>query len=175
MKGRGIEFKPDMGDPKRVRMEDGLPEGVSRAEITFRVSGGLPGTRVVRRSVAEFARLDATVVNPQGGWSIPSTRLTVAEADQYIEQVRRRLDERDDGIRRRREAVDLRCPWCGQERNYIGVLGFITGSTKWRSDEPTEGGQQVVQQHAYRCESCGSMAYFADGYLPHPLPGGHRS
>ncbi|WP_280374054.1 hypothetical protein, partial [Nocardia wallacei] len=38
-----------------------LPEGVSRAEITFRVGGGIRGTRVVRRSEAEFAHLRTAV------------------------------------------------------------------------------------------------------------------
>ncbi|WP_281032590.1 hypothetical protein [Nocardia exalbida] len=39
------------------------------------------------------------------------------------------------------------------------------------TDRPSELGQQVVQQHAYRCDQCGSMQLFADGFLPHPLPG----
>ncbi|MEU4342101.1 hypothetical protein AB0H00_12660 [Nocardia sp. NPDC023852] len=39
------------------------------------------------------------------------------------------------------------------------------------SDHPSEWGQQVVEQHAYRCDQCGSMMFFADGFLAHPLPG----
>ncbi|MFD8248369.1 hypothetical protein [Nocardia sp. NPDC059691] len=40
-----------------------------------------------------------------------------------------------------------------------------------RRIDPSELGQEVVQQHAYRCDQCGSMTFFADGFLPHPLPG----
>lgn len=170
-----MEFRPDADDPKRVHIKGGLPEGVAQAEITFRARGGWPGSRAVRRSGAEFARLSTTTLNSQGGWEITSTQLALEEAAEYIRQVRRRLEARDAEIRRRREAVDLRCPSCGADRAYIGTLGFITANTRILSDEPSRLDQHVVQQHAYRCESCGSMAYFADGYLPHPLPGGHRS
>ncbi|WP_157227923.1 hypothetical protein [Nocardia asiatica] len=77
----------------------------------------------------------------------------------------------EDEIRRRQESVDLRCPWCERQRTYIGVLGFITGHTGFLTDHPSELGQQVLEQHAYRCDQCGSMMFFADGFLPHPLPG----
>jgi hypothetical protein len=40
---RGIEFKPDADDPKRVKLYKGLPQGVSRAEITYRAEGGFRG------------------------------------------------------------------------------------------------------------------------------------
>ncbi|WP_280496800.1 hypothetical protein [Nocardia asiatica] len=171
MSDRGLEFKPDADDPKRVKLNRGLPEGVSRAEITYRVEGGLRGTRVVRCSAAEFAQLRTAVDNVyEGPWSEPR-RLSLSEARHYIDQAKRRMTMREDEIRRRQESVDLRCPWCERQRTYIGVLGFITGHTGFLTDHPSELGQQVFEQHAYRCDQCGSMLFFADGFLPHPLPG----
>ncbi|WP_454195059.1 hypothetical protein [Nocardia sp. Marseille-Q1738] len=171
MSNRGIEFKPDADDPKRVKLTRGLPEGVSRAEVTYRVEGGLRGTRVVRYSEAEFAHLRTAVDNVyEGSWSEPQ-RLSLADARRYIDQAQQRITLRENEIRRRRESVDLMCPWCERQRTYIGVLGFITGHSGFMTDHPSEWGQQVVQQHAYRCDQCGSMMFFADGFLAHPLPG----
>ncbi|MGV9675824.1 hypothetical protein ACWDSJ_11150 [Nocardia sp. NPDC003482] len=166
----GIEYKPE-DDPKKVRISRGLPEGVSRAEVTFRVEGGLRGSRVVRRSEAEFAFVrTATDGAYEGVWSEPE-RVWVGDADRYIERARRRILEQEAEIRRRREAVDLSCPWCARERDYIGVLGFITGVAGFLTEHPAEWGQEIVKQHAYRCGGCGSMQFFADGFLEHPLPG----
>ncbi|MEV0030187.1 hypothetical protein [Nocardia sp. NPDC050793] len=171
MADRGIEFKPDAEDPKRVKLTRGLPKGVSRAEITFRVEGGLRGTRVVRRSEAHFAALRSAVdAVYEGPWSEPK-RLSLAEAGHYIDQARQRIALVENEIRRRREAVDLTCQWCARQRTYVGVLGFVTGHSGLLTDHPSELGQQVVKQHAYRCGQCGSMMFFADGFMEHPLPG----
>ncbi|WP_406282941.1 hypothetical protein OH799_03675 [Nocardia sp. NBC_00881] len=171
MADRGIEFKPDADDPKRVKLTRGLPKGVSRAEITFRVEGGLRSTRVVRRSEAEFAHLRTAVDNVyEGPWG-EAKRLSLTEAGRYIAHAQERIMLRENEVRHRRESVDLTCPWCERQRTYIGVLGFITGHTGLMSDHPSEWGQQVVEQHAYRCDQCGSMMFFADGFLAHPLPG----
>ncbi|WP_194837337.1 hypothetical protein [Nocardia sp. XZ_19_369] len=167
----GIEYKPDAEDPKRVRMSRGLPGGVSRAEISFRVAGGLRGTRVVRRSEAEFVQLRTAVDGGyEGPWSEPE-RLSVEDGRRYVEQVEQRIALREAEIRRRREAVDLMCQWCERQRTYIGVLGFVTGHAGLLTDHPSEFGQQVVKQHAYRCDRCGSTMFFADGFMAHPLPG----
>ncbi|WP_416562738.1 hypothetical protein [Nocardia testacea] len=171
MSDRGIEYRPDTDDPKRIRLTCGLPEGISRAEISYRAEGGLRGTREVRRSVAEFAHLRTAVDGGyDGGWSAPE-QLTLGHAERYIEQVRRRIRQQDDEIRRLRESVDLTCPWCARERTYLGTLGFMTGVAGILTDRPAEWGQELVHQHAYRCDRCGSMQYFADGFLTHPLPG----
>ncbi|WP_024799652.1 hypothetical protein [Nocardia sp. BMG51109] len=171
MSDRGIVYKPDADDPKRVKLSRGLPAGISRAEITFRVEGGLRGTRVVRRSEAAFAHLrTGTDRMYEGEWS-EAEWLTPDSAMRYIHQAQRRIDHEDNEIRRRRESVDLSCPWCARQRTYIGVLGFVTAETGWLTDHPSEWGQQVVKQHAYRCDRCGSMMFFADGFLAHPLPG----
>lgn len=169
--GRGNEFKPDAQDPKRVLLRTGLPQGVSRAEITYRVDGGIRGTRVVRRSEAEFAHLRTAVDDVyEGPWSAPE-QLTPAAATHYIDQAEQRTALRAAEIQRHRESIDLTCPWCARPRTYIGVLGFVTGHAGFLTDHPSELGQQVEKQHAYRCDRCGSMLYFADGYLAHPLPG----
>ncbi|WP_280261995.1 hypothetical protein [Nocardia wallacei] len=170
MANRGIEFKPDAQDPKRVQLNGGLPQGVSRAEITFRVAGGMRGTRVVRCSEAEFAHLRTADPVYEGAWSKPQ-RLPIPDAQRYIAQAQQRIRERDDEIRRRHEAVDLTCPWCERQRTYIGVLGFVTGHPGLLTDHPSELGQQVIKHHAYRCDHCGSLQMFADGFLTHPLPG----
>ncbi|VFA94525.1 Uncharacterised protein [Nocardia farcinica] len=169
---RGIDHKPDAEDPKRIRISRGLPADVSRAELTYRVPGGIGGTRVVRRSQAEFAHLRTAVDGVyEGPWSEPA-RLSLSEADHYLRQVRARITEREDRIRRLRESIDLTCPWCHRQRTYLGVLGFLTGHRGFLTDHPSELGQQVLDQHAYRCDGCGSMQFFADGFLAHPLPGG---
>lgn len=122
-------------------------------------------------SEAEFAHLRTAVDNVyEGSWSEPQ-RLSLADARRYIDQAQQRITLKENEIRRKREAVDLTCPCCERQRTYIGVLGFITGHTGFMTDHPNEWGQQVVQQHAYRCDQCGSMLFFADGYLAHPLPG----
>jgi Zn finger protein HypA/HybF involved in hydrogenase expression len=168
---RGIEFKPDADDPKRVKLYRGLPQGVSRAEITYRAGGGFRGTRLVRCSEAEFAQLRTAVDGVyEGPWS-EARQVTVSEARHYIDQAQRRIEQQEAEIRRRRESVDLTCPWCERQRTYLGILGFITGHAGFMTDHPSELGQQVVQQHAYRCDRCGSMQLFADGFLSHPLPG----
>ncbi len=168
---RGLEFKPDADDPKRVKLNKGLPKGVSRAEITYRVEGGIRGTRVVRSSAAEFAQLRTAVDTVyEGPWSEPQ-RLSLSEARHYIDQVKRRITLQENEIRRRQESVDLTCPWCERRRTYLGVVGFITGHAGFMTDHPSELGQEIFEQHAYRCDQCGSMMYFADGFLPHPLPG----
>ncbi|MFC8529852.1 hypothetical protein [Nocardia sp. NPDC057227] len=127
MAKHGIEYTPDARDPRRVRLYDGLPQGISRAEVTFRVDGGFRGSRVVPASAAETERRVAR--------------------------------------------IDLDCPWCERPRRYLGQIGFLTGHTGFMSEAPSELGRLVDQQHAYRCDDCGSLLYFADGFLPHPLPG----
>ncbi|GAB2708404.1 hypothetical protein GCM10027089_34560 [Nocardia thraciensis] len=171
VRDRGIEFKPDADDPKRVTVARGLPNGVSRAEITFRIEGGIRGTRVVRRSEAGFAHL-RTIVNGgyEGSWGA-ATHLSLPEAAHYLAQAQQRITLQENEIRRRREAVDLTCPWCERQRTYIGVLGFVTGHSGLLTDHPSDWGQEVVKQHAYRCDRCGSMQFFAEGFLAHPLPG----
>ncbi|MEV6560896.1 hypothetical protein AB0M22_34610 [Nocardia sp. NPDC051756] len=166
-----IDFKPDADDPKRVRMTAGLPQGISRAEITFRIEGGLRGTRAVPRSEAEFAHLRTAVDGTyEGPWGEPQ-RLSLGDAGRYIEQVQHRIARSEAELRRHRESIELDCPWCRRRRTYIGVLGFITGHAGFLTDHPSELGQQVIKQHAYRCDRCGSMMFFADGFLDHPLPG----
>lgn len=171
VKSRGIGFNPDEADPKRVTLTRGLSGDISKAEITYRVEGGFMGSRVVCRSAAAFAQLRTTggdrYVRP---WSRTEI-LTLDEAGRFIEQARARIRAQDDEVRRRTEAVDLTCSCCGRDRTYIGVIGFITGETAMLSDRPSEMGQQVISHHAYRCGCCGSMQLFADGFLPHPLPG----
>ncbi|AYF77376.1 hypothetical protein D7D52_30145 [Nocardia yunnanensis] len=124
---------------------------------------------MVRRSAAEFAHL--RTVEQRVSWWGPAARVTLTEAERYIDQVRTTLGARAEEIRRRREGVDLRCTWCERERTYIGALGFQTGEPGWLSGEPRKLGQHIVHQHTYRCDTCGSLAFFADGYLEHPLPG----
>ncbi|MEV6068999.1 hypothetical protein AB0L82_20820 [Nocardia sp. NPDC052001] len=171
MSDRGIEYKPGMDDPKRVSMNRFLPQGVLRAEISYRKPGGLKGTRVVARSEAEFAVLRTAVREGYGEvWRKPE-QLSLSEAEAYIKKVSDQLAQEQEEIKRRREAIDLSCPWCEQQRTYIGVLGLVTGTARWLSDRPSELSQQVINQHAYRCNLCGSMQFFADGYLEHPLPG----
>lgn len=165
-----IEYTPDARDPRKVRLRDGLPEGTHRAEITFRADGGLRGSRVVPASEAEFAQLRVKRFASEGPWSEPS-RMSVSEGQHYVRQAERRVAERAADIERRRARVDLDCPWCEQPRGYLGEIGFVTGHTGFFTDAPSEVGQLVEKQHAYRCDSCGSMLYFADGILPHPLPG----
>ncbi len=160
-----------MDDPKYVKLTSGLPEGISRAEISYRKAGGLRGSREVHRSAAEFAHLRTSAhTGYDGGRSAPE-QLTLGHAERYIEQARQRMREQDNEIRRIHEAVDLDCPWCERRRTYIGVLGFITGVAGILTDRPAEWGQELLHQHAYRCDRCGSMQYFADGFLAHPLPG----
>lgn len=171
MSDRGIEYKPDADDPKRVRLTSGLPEGISRAEISYRAAGGLRGTREVRRSAAEFAHLRTAVGSGYDGGRSAPEQLTLGHAERYIEQARHRIRQRDNEIRRIRESIDLTCPWCARERTYLGALGFVTGVAGILTDRPAEWGQELVHQHAYRCDRCGSMQYFADGFLAHPLPG----
>lgn len=166
-----IDFKPDANDPKRVRIPTRLPKGISRAEITFRVAGGLRGTRVVRRSEAEFAHLRTAVDGVyEGPWGEPQ-RLSLEDARRYLEQAQERIAQSEAELRRQRESVDLNCPWCQRQRTYIGILGFVTGHPGFLTEHPSELGQQVIKQHAYRCGRCGSMMFFADGFLDHPLPG----
>lgn len=168
---RGIEYSPDAEDPRKVKLHTGLPEGVSRAEVTFRIPGGLRGSRVVRASEAEFAHLrTATDSVYEGPWSEPR-QVTVSEGRWYIAQAERRIAERAAGIQRRQARIDLDCPWCERPRTYLGLIGFVTGHSGFFTDVPSELGQAVEKQHGYRCDGCGSMLYFADGILPHPLPG----
>ncbi|MEU4313747.1 hypothetical protein [Nocardia sp. NPDC024068] len=170
MSERGIELRPDADDPKRVKLTAGLPEGISRAEISYRGNGGLRGTREVRRSVAEFAQLRTS----SGGYDDylrAAEQLTLRQAQQYIDRALQRIEQQDNEIRRRRAAVDLTCPWCARERTYLGVHGFMTGVAGILTERPAEWGQELLHQHAYRCDGCGSMQYFADGFLAHPLPG----
>ncbi|MQY21353.1 hypothetical protein [Nocardia macrotermitis] len=54
---RGIEFTPDEADPQRVTLTRGLSGEASRVEISYRIEGGLTGSRVVQRSAATFAHL----------------------------------------------------------------------------------------------------------------------
>ncbi|MGW5382860.1 hypothetical protein [Nocardia sp. NPDC003963] len=174
MSDRGIEFEPDIGDPFRVKPTSGLPEDVSRAEISYRVKGGLRGTRAVRRSGAEFAQLRTAARSGYSGWGTPE-QLTLRGAEHYLEQVRKRIQEQDNEIRRICASIDLGCPWCERERTYLGVLGFMTGVAGILTDRPAEWGPELIHQHAYRCDRCGSMQYFADGYLTRPLPGRPRA
>lgn len=174
----GIEYTPDRRDPRRVRLREGLPERVQRAEVTFRAGGGIRGSRVVPASEAEFAQLrtalDAGYKMPYG----PPSRITVSEAQYYVRQAEQRMAERAAEaerraaeIERRAARIDLDCPWCEQPRVYLGQIGFVTGHSGFMTDAPSELGQLVDLQHAYRCDGCGSLLYFADGFLPHPLPG----
>ncbi|MFC3960929.1 hypothetical protein [Nocardia jiangsuensis] len=171
MAKHGIEYTPDARDPRRVRLYDGLPRGVSRAEVTFRAEGGFRGSRVVPASAADFAHLrTAPETGYEGPWSEPS-RITVSEGQYYVRQAVRRIAERAAEIERRVARIDLDCPWCERPRSYLGRIGFLTGHTGFMTDAPSELGQLVDQQHAYRCDDCGSLLHFADGFLPHPLPG----
>ncbi len=171
MQSRGIVFNPDEADPKRVTLTRGLSGEIAKAEITYRVEGGLIGSRVVRRSAAAFAQLRTAGGNMSvGPWSRTEV-LTLEEARRYLEQTRQRIRAQDDEVRRRTEAVDLTCSCCGRNRTYTGIVGFITGETAMLSDRPSELGQQVLSHHVYRCDRCGSIQFFADGFLPHPLPG----
>ncbi|WP_067651529.1 hypothetical protein [Nocardia harenae] len=175
MAKQGIEYSPDRSDPQRVRLYDGLPEGISRAEVTFRVAGGLRGSRVVPVSRAEFAQLRTALESGyESPWSAPS-RITVSEGQYYVRQAEQRIAERAAEFERRAARIDLDCPWCEQPRRYLGQIGFVTGHTGFMTEAPSELGQLVDKQHAYRCDSCGSLLYFADGVLPHPLPGRKRS
>ncbi|MFC8043212.1 hypothetical protein [Nocardia sp. NPDC057353] len=167
----GIEYTPDRRDPRKVRLYDGLPERVSRAEVTFRADGGIRGSRAVPASQAEFAQLRTAVdTGYEGPWSSPS-RISVSEGQYYVRQAEQRIAERTAEIQRRAARIDLDCPWCERPRTYLGQIGFVTGHTGFMTDAPSELGQLVDEQHAYRCDGCGSLLYFADGILPHPLPG----
>lgn len=83
--------------------------------------------------------------------------------------------------RPRRVGPGYRFP-AGQRRSQAGNADFRTAGGSFASgvagiltDRPAEWGQELIHQHAYRCDRCGSMQYFADGYLAHPLPTGPES
>ena len=74
-----------------MKLTSGLPEGISRAEISYRMQGGLRGSREVRRPAAEFARLrTAAHAGYDSGWSAPG-QLTLGNAERYIEQAWQRM------------------------------------------------------------------------------------
>ncbi len=169
-----MHFQPEEDDPKRVELSRGLPDGVVRATISYHREGGFRGTRVVPRSEAEFAQLTESG-GPDSPRSNAAVRLTLSEAKDYLAQVQRRIEDLEDEIKRRHEAVDLVCSCSGRQRSYLGVLGFVVGHRRMLTDMPQETSQRVVDQHAYQCDQCGSMLFFAAGILAHPLPGGPSS
>ncbi|MGN2639043.1 hypothetical protein ACTD5D_23340 [Nocardia takedensis] len=155
----GIEYEPDAVDPRRVRLHEGLPEGVARARITFRAAGGIRRSRIVRASEAEFAQLEegfsvyAGVLSDPERIAVSDARLYIARAEEQIAQARAELEQRI-------AQIDTDCGWCRRPRTYLGILTFHVGT----SMQPS-----LLTQHAYRCDSCGSTIYFEQGYLPHPL------
>ena len=161
-------FDPDPStdpDPDRVRVLRGAPKGMRDVRLRYRASGGLLGRRTVPRSRAESALLDYT--DPEGFGQ--ERVMTLAEAEEFLSGVRERAGAVDRAEAAKQSAVRLECPHCGVRRQYVGALSFLLGELAALGGVKTLS-EDVVLQHAYRCPTCGSTEFFADGFLRHPIP-----
>jgi hypothetical protein len=151
------------------------PDGARTVEVVWIEQGaGLLGRdRRVPRLKATNAR-----ITEWGGSAEGERMVTVFEANAYVkvlEELRdRQAEEAERQSSRRGEVIATitsTCPHCRIARLYSGlerlqeggILGVAILGEGWAGSN--------VDVHVYVCQSCGSLEFFSDGILRHPVPG----
>jgi hypothetical protein len=150
------------------------PSGATSVEIEWIVpDGGRFGRdRSVPRVEATHAK-----ITEYGGTQSGSRTVLASEADALIRDVQladaERQAKRETAAAERKQwlaSLTSDCPRCQTPREYAGKRRVQTGGVM---AEEMFGvwAMANLDVHIYACRRCGSIELFADGPVPHPLPG----